>query len=368
MSKGLNKRQLLAPRLPLLDEVMHAEEKLDTHDGLLLLTFWGSKGCGRTTFLNVVKEKFSSSNEVGITGIWDASDSKAFDLSRSISKAIDNQGSNHKLVLIDNLDALLKKDDQGFFEFENDTILKLVERGDTLIITSSQIEISFWQEYDVRERQKNFQLVPLKLDELEEIINDTDIDNNLAYQMTFGHPKILDMFLTHPNWTEKEISDHAQRYFLEDLPEETREVARMASLLPAFNIFILREIQKENNKMEQSDMLTWYNDQINELTKQWIVQFDTQVGAYCFTDHAVRRLIARDFAINFIREFHRIQKIAANYYQEEAKGISYLPQIFVSAIYHLAQTQKTLAEHDTGDYCLSWIKDMRDVWRGARWE
>ena len=106
MSKSFNIKQLLAPRLRLLGEVIKAQEKLNSRDGILLLTFWGSKGCGRTTFLNVVKEKFSNSDEVGIAGFWDASDSKASDLSRSISDAIDNQDSKHKLVLIDNLDAL----------------------------------------------------------------------------------------------------------------------------------------------------------------------------------------------------------------------------------------------------------------------
>jgi hypothetical protein len=137
-----------------------------------------------------------------------------------------------------------------------------------------------------------------------------------------------------------------------------------------FNIYILREIQKdrEGDRMGQDDLLTWYNERINELIRQWIVQFDTQVGAYRFTDHAVRRLIARDFAMNHVREFRRIQKIAAEYYQEEAKGISYLPQIFVSAVYHLAQTQKALTQEDRGDYCLRWMKDMRNIWRGARWE
>ena len=368
MSKSFNIKQLLAPRLRLLGEVIKAQEKLNSRDGILLLTFRGSKGCGRTTFLNVVKEKFSNSDEVGIAGFWDASDSKASDLSRSISDAIDNQDSKHKLVLIDNLDALLKTDDRDFFEFESDTILKLIERGDTLIITSSQIEINFWQEYDIRERQKNYQLIPLKVEELKEVVDGTDISSEHAYQMTFGHPKMLEALLTHPDWTEKEISDDAQRYFLEDLPEETRVLARMASLLPAFNIYILQEIRKENDKMDQGNLLTWYNDLINELTRQWIVQFDTQVGAYRFTDHAVRRLIAKDFALNFTRKFRRIHKIAADYYQEEAKGISYLPQIFVSTIYHLAQTKKALNEDARGDYCLRWMKDMRNTWRGTRWE
>ena len=371
MSKGLNKKQLLASRLPLLDLVFKAQDKLNFPEGRLVLTFWGSKGCGKTTFLNAVKERFSNKDEIGIAGFWNASEIEVSDLSRAVLESIANQSSKYKLVLIDNLDALLLKADGGdFFEFESNTILKLIERGDTLIITSSQIEINLWQVYDVRERQENRQLVPLKVEELKEVVDGTDISSELAYQMTFGHPKMLESLLAHRKWTEKEISHYAQKYFLENVHEETKELARIASLLPVFNIYILREIRKgsENNKLEQGDMLMWYNDHINELTRQWIVQFDSRVGAYRFTDGAVRRLIARDFVLNSSEQFHRIHSIVADYYREETKSISYLPQIFVSAIYHLAQTQISLSEEKRGAYCLRWIRDMYDSWRGARWE
>jgi hypothetical protein len=371
MSKNINKKQLLAPRLPLLDLIFKAQEKLVTQDVPLLLTFWGSKGCGRTTFLNVVRERFTNKNEIDIAGFWDASKTEVSNLSRAVLISVANQSSKYKLVLIDNLDALLLKADGGdFFEFESNTILKLIERGDTLIVTSSQIEINLWQEYDVRDRQENHQLVPLKLEELEEVIGEANISSEHAYQMTFGHPKMLEALMSHRNWTEKEISHYAQKYFLENIHEQTKELARIASLLPVFNIYILREIRKEseNNKSEQSDMLMWYNDRINELTRQWIIQFDSQVGAYRFTDSAVRRLIARDFSLNSNEEFHRIHSVAAEYYQEETKSISYLPQIIVSAIYHLAKMQISLTEEKRGAYCLRWIRDMYDSWRGARWE
>ena len=197
MPKNISKKQLLSPRLPLLDVVNKAQQNLASQDNALLLTFWGSKGCGRTTFLNVVKEKFSMNSKVGIAGFWDASRNQASDLSSAILKAVNNQDAKQKLVLIDNLDALLKTDGGDFFEFESGTILKLIERGDTLIVTSSEIEIHFWQEYDVRERQKNYQLIPLKANELEGILNETDIDDDHAYQMTLGHPKILEALLDH---------------------------------------------------------------------------------------------------------------------------------------------------------------------------
>jgi hypothetical protein len=341
-------------------------------DSPLLFIFWGSRGSGKTSFLEMVKEKMSADTDVNILGLWNANEFTASSLSSSIKASVHDAGSGTKLIFIDNLDSFLQ-DSSGteLFGFESDALLPLIERGDTLIVAGSQIEINLWQEYDVRVRQENHQLCPLIKAEIQEVLQGTSFDKDQINTITFGHPRILKLLIEHPEWTENEASQYASEYFLEGLPEKTKELTQKASIFPVFDIYILRKIMEdgnENAEEEQGDMLTWYNDRINELTQRWIVHFDSQVGAYRFTDNSVRRLISRDVQIRFNEEFIHIHQIAAEYYQEEAKNTSYLAQLFVSAIYHLAQAQTTESKENPGAVCLRWVKEMQTRWLGANWE
>ena len=338
----------------------------------LLFIFWGSRGSGKTTFLNTVEEKLSANSDIEILGFWNAADFTASTLSSSIKETVDKKSSKTKLILIDNLDSLLQ-DSSGkeLFDFESNALLPLIQREDTIIIAASQIEINLWQEYDVRVRQENHQLTPLKIDEIKEFLLETNIDSDHAQTITFGHPKMLEEFIAHPKWTSKEASAYANKYFLEGFPADTKELTEKASIFPVFDIFILRKVMEdetEDDQKDQTDMLTGYNDKINELTRRWIVQFDVEAGAYRFTDDAVRRLISRNTELTLNNEFIRIHQVAAKYYQEEAKNTLYLAQLFVSAIYHLAHSQRGKSKGTPGAICLRWVRNMQNKWFGANWE
>lgn len=364
---------LLASRMDLYNKIQDALKNIkDSFDNPLLFIFWGSRGSGKTEFLNTVREKVSTHSGVEILGSWNASKFTSSTLSDSIKESLGKAGSGTKLIFIDNLDAFLQESSgTELFDFESEMLLPLIERQDTVIIAGSQVEINQWQEYDVRVRQENYQLAPLSLAEIQEVLRETDIDKDHANSITFGHPKLLDLFLQQPDWTEKEASQYASDYFLDGLPEKTKELTQKASVFPVFDIYILRKITEadmEADERAQGDMLTWYNDRINELTQRWIVHFDAQVGAYRFTDDAVRRLISRHMQITSRKEFIRIHQVAADYYQEEAKNTSYLAQLFVSAIYHLARAHVTKSKESPGAVCLHWVKDMQTRWLGANWE
>ncbi len=360
--------QLLASRVNPLNIVLDAQKRLDLQDGPLLLVFWGSRGCGKTTFLRETQKRLSLDPNIEIAGFWDLESQEASDLPERILEAVRSRTSKHKAIFIDNLDRLLK-DSTGreFFGFEQEAILPLIERGDTLIIAGSQVGLNQWQEYDVRDREESYQLGPLSLDEVREMLKTTKIDPETCYELTFGQPRVLDEYLSNPDWTEKEIARFAAEYFLEDLPDETREITQTVSLLPAFNIYILRKVRGDEKK-DDEDLLSKYNDQINELTSRWIVQFDIDTGDYRFTDNAIRRLLALNLLKTRPKQFDQIQRIAAEYFQEEAKSASYLPQLIVSSIYHQAQANRTLSEAKRGLLCVNWIKEMRNFWNGARWE
>ena len=364
---------LLASRMDLYDKILAALKNMkESDDCPLLFIFWGSRGSGKTEFLKMVREKLSTYPDIEILDSWDASEFRSSTLSGLIEESLSKAGSGTKLIFIDNLDAFLQESSgTELFDFESNTLLPLIEKQDTVIIAGSQVEINQWQEYDVRVRQENHQLSPLSLAEIQEVLRGTDIDKEYANRITFGHPKLLELFHQHPDWKEKEFSQYASDYFLYGLPEKTKQLTQKASVFPVFDIYILRKITEADMKADkhvQGDMLTWYNDRINELTQRWIVHFDSQVGAYRFTDDAVRKSISRDVQIRFHKEFARIHRIAAEYYQEEAKNTSYLAQLFVSAIYHLAQAHATKNKENPGSVCLRWVKEMQTKWLGANWE
>lgn len=365
---------LLASRMELYNKILAAlKDMKESMDSPLLLIFWGSRGSGKSTFLNTVREKLSTQADLEFPGFWDAANKfTASSLSSAIKESMGKAGAGTKVIFIDNLDSFLQDSSgQDLFDFESDTLLPLIERQDTLIIAGSQIELKLWQEYDVHVRQENHQLPPLIETEMQEVLQGANVDKDHINTITFGHPRILEMLRLHPDLTEKEASQYATNYFLDGLPDKTKELTQKASVFPVFDIYILRqimEVEPEGDEKVQNDMLTWYNDRINELTQRWIVQFDSRVGAYRFTDDAVRKLISRNLLLTSQKEFIRIHQIAAEYYQEEAKNTSYLSQLFVSAIYHLAQLHAARNKDNPGAACLRWVKEMQTRWLGANWE
>jgi hypothetical protein len=360
--------ELLASRQKLLTQVFDALQNMDSPTTPLLLVFWGSRGSGKTTFLKEAEKRLSSDPDVGIAGVWNLRDDEFSKLPELILDAVKAHTAKHKVIILDNLEALLQDvTGSDFFDFENKAILPLIEREDTLILAGSQIELNLWQEYDVRFRQCNYHLAPLSPEEVKQMLEGTTFDEQAAYQLTFGQPKMISTHIAKPRWTEKQISDYAVDYFLEGFPAEAKEIARVASLLPAFNMYVLRKVRGDE-KNEDEGLLNWYHDNVNELTRRWMVQFDIDIGAYRFTDNAVRRLLSTDYLLSKPDQYDRIQSIAAEYYEEEAKGAAFLPQLIVSAVYHQVQTNRALSQAKRGDLCVSWIKRMRNFWNGANWE
>jgi len=358
---------LLASRQKLLSQIFEVLSQIGQPTTPLLLVFWGSRGGGKTTFLKEAEKRLSNDTQVGIAGFWNIADHNFAELPELILRAVQTQSAKYKVVILDSLEALLQDmTGKDFFDFENKAILPLIERGDTLIIAGSQIELNLWQEYDVRFRQSNYHLVPLDLDEVKQMLEETDLDANAAYRLTFGQPRILSEYISKPQWTEKEISGFAAKYFLDGLPLGAREIAQIASLLPAFNMYILRKVRGDD-KNEDESLLVRYYDHVNELTGRWMVQFDTDMGAYRFTDNAVRRLLALDYLLSNPKHYDEVQMIAAEYFQEEAKGAVFLPQLIVSAVYHQVQINRKLSQARRADLCIHWVKRMRNFWNGANW-
>ena len=334
-----------------------------------LLNFWTYRGGGKTTFLHHVAKALSAP-EVEIIGPWDVLGSKFEDLMSEILMAVSESSKAKKVVLLDNIDVLLRQaGGKAFFDFERQLILTLLGRNDVLVITTSQIPITQWREYDVRIHQKNHQISALSEQDVEKIAKTFSLDSRSLYKQSLGYPQLLAWLLEESAISEKAWSQRIIDYFLKDLPEDIRELAVVASLLPIFDVAVLRDVLPAQKAGKDESMYADYIDRIRELIGIGLVRWDMHLGAYRFSNSIVRRLLARSFGILNPERFREVHQGAAAYYKAESRRAGYLHYVFVSALYHLAyHLQFTEGDLIVGDRCQKWVENHINQWMGTNWE
>jgi predicted AAA+ superfamily ATPase len=355
-------------RMPLLEAAFVALKNISIPNGPALITFWGNKGVGKTALLEHIAYRLSSSDNAEIVNIHQIDRLSLEQIKQTLKqKMSDVSRDKTAVVLLDDLDELLRKDKDGqsFFDFERNAIQPLIERGNVLILCTSQIELNQWREDDVRIRQVNYQILPMTPNEVVAVLSETKIAAKEAYRLTFGHPKVANWLLEDPTLTDKQIAEKAWDYFLEDIPIDALSIAGIIYLFPIFNIFILQKTYEllTGNTIEYLDCLEW----IKEYIRRGLMYWDVSVGSYRFTDSAVRRLLARHILYKDPGKFEKIQQIASEYFRSEAQSPGYLHMHLVSAIYHLAQTRREISAQEIGQECLDWVQSNRSFWLSARW-
>ena len=348
-------------------------DALPGHSEPALLTLWTYRGGGKTTFLHSLSTALAAP-EVAVVGLWDVA---AMEVDRTIQEilhAVEASSRDKKVILLDNLDASLRLNDgQGFFELEQELVLELLERPDVLLITTSQIPITTqWREYNVRIRQENRLIPPLREEQIAQIEEAMSSNTSQLLARSRGYPQVLAWLKQEPCLSEVELAQRVTDYFLAGLPDQTRELALVASLLPLFDIAVLRDLLTAALKAAKSDgeqegFYADYVDHIRELIGTGLVAWDMQVGAYRFCNAAVRRLLAQSLQALRPNDFKHIHQVAAQYYQEESRRAGYLHYTLVSAIYHIAQAQYIVDPATVGDHCLRWVRNNLETWMGADW-
>ena len=363
-------RQVVQSRRSLVDTTADALELLQkgvfSHT---LLTFWGSKGMGKTTLLENIKQTLAESYTAVSIETLDV-EGLALDKIRASlpNEAAETSAQAVRVILLDNIDDLLRRSVEGdaFFEFEQEIILPLIEGGKTLIITTSQIELNQWREDDIRVRLANIRIPDWEEHEVAAMAESAGMDANEVFALTFGQPKAVSWLLKEQALSAKAIAERATDYFLEGLPAEARGIAEIICLMPVFNAFVLQKIINTNRSEPEAQYmqcLTW----LKEYIRRGLVFWDVSVGSYRFTDSAVRRLLARRVLNEAPGRYQEIQQMACDYFQEEAKGPGYLHLNLVSAIYHRAQTMRLQASGEVGEILLAWVQENLEDWRSARW-
>jgi SpoVK/Ycf46/Vps4 family AAA+-type ATPase len=355
-------------RLPLLQAASNAFKNIQKGKGPTLITFWGNQGIGKTTLLHSIASYLQADQDATIIeAVWEKGILQSSRLREALhQEAPDNSAGEPAVVLIDNVDELLRADSQAFFKFEQDIILPMIEQGGFLILTTSQIELNQWREDDVRVRQVNYHIPALTVAEVATLLDTTKIPAETVYELTFGQPMVASWLLEDPALDEKKIASKAWKYFLKNISQEALPIASIICLLPIFNIYLLQQILKSET-LEEAPYVECL-ECIKEYIRHGLVYWDVSIGSYRFTDSAVRRLLARQVLYHEPEKFNKINTIASNYYQAEAASPGYLHMHFVSAIYHLAQMKRALSQEEIGEACLGWIKSKTNSWLSAHWD
>lgn len=340
---------------------------LPEHIETRLLNFWTYRGGGKTTFLHRLKTALAAP-EVAIVGLWDAAALEIDQIIYEILHAVEASSHAKKVVLLDNLDHLLRMGDgEEFFKFERQLVLPLLERDDVLLITTSQIPIHQWREYDVRIHQENHPIRALNTEEVAQLAETWSLDANRLFVQSLGYPQVLCWLQQEPHLSEAELAQRITDYFLAPLPSTARELASVAALLPLFDIAVLRDVLPVESHTEQEGLYAEYVDLIRTLIAIGLVTWDMHMGAYHFPNPTVRRLLARSFQILHPEDFTRVHEKAMTYYQAEARRAGYLHYILVSALYHMAYFQSAQAGVSVGESCKRWVQDNIPIWTGADW-
>jgi hypothetical protein len=355
-------------RTPLLEAASDALKNISIPNGPALITFWGNKGVGKTALLEHIAHNLSANDYVEIVDIRGIGEFSLEQIKQTLKqKMLGVSQDKTAIVLLDDLDELLRKDkgSQAFFDFERNTIQPLIEKGNVLILCTSQIELNQWREDDVRIRQVNHQIPPMTSDEVVAILSDTKIGAKEAYRLTFGHPKVASWLKEDPTLSGRQLASKAWTYFLEDIPADALSIAEIAYQLPIFNIFILQKTYETliGGQLGYLNCL----ERIKEYIRRGLLYWDVSIGSYRFTDSAVRRLLARHVLYKDPAKFDKVQHIASEYFQSEARSPGYLHMHFVSAIYHIAQAGRKLSPPAAGHQCLDWVQSNRGLWLSARW-
>jgi len=335
-----------------------------------LLNFWTYRGGGKTTFLHRLKAVLDIPN-VALAGLWDVAVSNIENIIPEILHAVEISSQEKKVVLLDNIDHLLRTDNgAGFYETERRLVLPLLERNDVLIITTSRISAIPWSEYDVRICQDNHLIRALNNQEVTQLAELWSLDAQSLFELSMGYPQVLSWLQQEPHLSEKVLAQRITDYFLADLSPAGRELAATAALLPAFDVAVLRQVlplaSQETQEPEES-LYAAYIDHIRSLLAAGLAAWNMDVGAYYMTDSTVRRLLARSFQVLHPERFTGIHKAAMNYYQSEARHAGYLHRTLVSALYHTAYAQFSQPDTDVGASCQRWVQDNIPVWTSADW-
>lgn len=358
-------------RTGLLQKLKQIATDPDLNGITTLVNLWISRGGGKTRFLDSLVAELLEFSSVFVAGKWDLRETWHDSLQRALSDSLTTvpETVTKIVIMLDNLDAWLTEAAmQSFFDFERNVLLSLIERGDVLIIATSRAPINQWSLYETKNSQIAYAIPCLTPDETKSIADAARIDPIVAYNRTLGHPQLLEWLKENPDLSEGETASRAAAYFLVDVTQPIAESAALLSLMPIFDVAILRRILPLNGTEIGEGFYTAYLDRIRELVIAGLVSWSADTGGYRFLDGAVRCLLARSFRHRRPEDAYRIHDVAAKYFEAEASRAGYSHIFFVSVLYHLANAAYLSNSTQLYERCVTWARERRTSWYDVRWD
>jgi hypothetical protein len=356
-------------RVTLLETLQRMATQSDGRGVPTLVNLWASRGGGKTHFLDVLAHGLNRSPEIFVVGPYDLHEVRQDRIQEDLTGVLTAipQTSTKIVIMLDNLDAWLTEAAmQSFFDFERNVLLGLIERGNVIIIATSRAPINQWRLYETKHCQIAYAIPYLTQNETMSIADEAGIDPVVAFSRTLGHPRLLEWLKENPDLSEGEIASRAAAYFLVDVARPVAESAALLSLLPIFDVAILRQILPLNGTEIGEGFYTAYLDRIRELVIAGLVSWSADTGGYQFLDGAVRCLLARSFRFRRPEDAYRIHHVAANYFEAEASRAGYSHVFFVSVLYHLAYAACLSNSTQLCERCVTWARERLNSWQIVR--
>lgn len=336
-----------------------------------LVTLYGSRGCGKTTVLKYVASTLSDQDSgVVVLGPYNASTSTVVEYIRLLDGAIAAVPTETTkiVILLDNLDVLARSPKAAdLYTFEQEILIRLVQREGITVIATSQWPIT-WRNWETRSRHQTLAIPYLSKAEVREQAIEHRVDPDNAFWLTLGHPQMLCWLFAMPEMSESEIAAMAATYFLEGLPADTAESATLMSLLPTFDVAVLRQAIPIQDKSMAEGFYAQYLDRVHSLLAVGILSWAADTGGYQFLDCIVRCQLARSFRSRRPEDAYRIHNRAAHYYQSEAMRAGVLQSFFVNVTYHLTFAAAVVSTERLSQPTLAWVEENLSRWVDARWK
>ena len=354
--------------LAIVKDLVYGSDRIDRQS---LVVLCGSRGSGKTTVLTYLASNLSDQgSEVVVLGPFDARRSTGDEYIHLIDDAVVSVSNDAAriVILLDNLDVLarsLKAAD--LYTFEQEILIRLVQREDVTTIATSQGPVT-WRDWETRSRHQTLAIPYLSKAEVGQQAIEHEIDPDNAFWLTLGHPQILQWLFAMPEMSESEIAAAAAAYFLEGLPVDTAESATLMSLLPIFDVTVLRQAMPLAEDSMAEGFYAQYLDRVHSLIAAGILSWSADTGGYQFLDRVVRCQLARSFRLRRPEDAYRIHIRAARYYQSEAVRAGVLHLFFVTVVYHLTFTAALVDTERPGKLLLTWIEENVSRWVDARWK
>jgi hypothetical protein len=333
----------------------------------VVLTLWANRGGGKTTALQWLAHELSAKPEFHVVGLWDLCPMPLEEISAVVTSDLTEAAPHTRhVILLDNLDRLLLEDADRFTHLE-DIVKASLTRGNLTFIATSSVKQLEWPDYVVRERQDMFHIPALSANDLTALADAAGRDASQLTTLTFGYPIAVRWLLDLPELDKPAYWEKIEQHFNATQSAKAAELARVASLLPLFNVAVLRLMFVDEGTASEG-LYADYLERLLELATAGLVEWDNDAKCYRFADGVVRCLLANSFEQHHPNAYQRIQDIALRYFQSEARRISDLSYNLLSVLYHLAQIQRVSGSAQPGEACLQWVYDNRSSWNGADWK